>query len=157
MTRGAARTDAPAHHSPISTSRSPDLDSLGGNAADEIRVPVAQHDRAAELAHAVERLRRLRPDGDVAEAEDLVHAFLLDLREHRLERGQVTVDVAEEREPQRAIRGGFSSRIRAARGCGLRPLGSSSRSATFTALAAQSGGASLGASSDAARSPARSR
>ena len=73
----------------------------------------------SELAHALERLGRLRPDRDVAEAEDLVDAFLLDLREHGLQRGQVAVDVGDEREPHALSRRRGSAR-RFAPGCGRR-------------------------------------
>jgi hypothetical protein len=43
----------------------------------------------------LERLAGLRPDRDVPQAEDLVHALPFDLREHRLQRGQVAVDVRD--------------------------------------------------------------
>jgi hypothetical protein len=74
----------------------------GGKLADEGGVPVAHHDRAAERAHAGERLRRLGPHGDVAEADELLHALPLELAQDGLERRQVPVEVGDQPQPHPA-------------------------------------------------------
>ena len=132
----------------------PDLVLLSREAVDEVRIPVPEDDRAPELAHAFERLGRLRADGDVPEAQDLVHALARDLLQHGVERGQIAVDVGDEREPHGYPAGRFSCAIRA--WIRSKALGSSSRSATLAARS-QRAAAWRGASSEAARSPARSR
>ena len=65
-------------------------------AVDRPRVPVAEDDRAAELPDAVEALVRLRPEADVAEADDPVDLLLLEVGEDGVEREQVAVDVRDE-------------------------------------------------------------
>ena len=70
-------------------------------AAEEVRVPVAHHDRATERLHALERLRRLRPDRDVAEAEEAVDIVVLELGEDGVQREAVAVDVRDQRDPHR--------------------------------------------------------
>ena len=62
------------------------------------RVRVAEHDRATELAQSVHDLRRLGAALDrVAEADDTVDGIAVEIREHRVERDAVPVDVGDER------------------------------------------------------------
>ena len=62
------------------------------------RVGVAEHDGAGELAQQRDDLRRLGAALDhVAEADDLVDRIALEVREHRLERDGVPVDVGDQR------------------------------------------------------------
>ena len=65
---------------------------------EERRVPVPHDHRALELADALERLRGLRADGDVAEADELVDALALELLQHRVQRQAVSVDVRDQPE-----------------------------------------------------------
>ena len=55
-------------------------------------VPVPLDDRTAERENAGERLRRLRADGDVAEADEAVELLALELGEDGLEGEQVAVE-----------------------------------------------------------------
>ena len=58
-------------------------------------IGVTVHDAGASLVQQIEHLRRPRPADAVAGDDDLVHAFALYVREHRLERREVPVDVAD--------------------------------------------------------------
>ena len=67
---------------------------------DEPGVPVAHDDGTAEPLHPGERLTRLRAGGDVAEADEPVDLLPLELRQHRLERDQVAMDVRDQPDPR---------------------------------------------------------
>ena len=65
-------------------------------AVDRPGVPVAEDHRAAELADALEALVRLRPEADVAQADDAVDLVALEVGEDGVERKEVAVDVRDE-------------------------------------------------------------
>src|SRR5439155_9342202 len=69
-----------------------------GHLAEERGVPIP-HDRAtAQLTDTGQRLARLRADGDVPEADDLIDVFAFELAEDCIEREPVAVDVSDQAE-----------------------------------------------------------
>jgi hypothetical protein len=67
-----------------------------GHVAEEGRVPVAHDQGAVELTDTRQRLRGLRADRNVSEADDLVDVLALELGKHSLERRAVAVDVRDQ-------------------------------------------------------------
>jgi len=91
VSSGVTRVIAPRLH--------PDLTRAGGAALEvEHAVGVAADERRADCTQPLERLDRHRSARDVAASDDPVHALRLDLREDRVERRQVPVDVVESRD-----------------------------------------------------------
>ena len=74
----------------------PDLVLRHRHVAQEGRVPVPHDDRATELADSGERLRGLRADDDVPEADELLDSLVLELAQDRVERDAVSVDVRDQ-------------------------------------------------------------
>ena len=70
-----------------------------------IGVPAQPADALAESAQSFERLRREEAGDDVAADDD--QRVVGHVREHRLERGQIAVDVVERRDPRRGTRQGL--------------------------------------------------
>jgi hypothetical protein len=71
--------------------------------ADEVAVgvPLDEDGALAERTNQVERRRRERPPGEVAQEDDMVDVLAVELAEDGLERGRVAVDVGERGYPQR--------------------------------------------------------
>ena len=62
-------------------------------------VGVALHHGAAQGADALKHLARMRPQGDqIAQADEVVYVTAFDVGQHRVQRGQVAVDVREGRD-----------------------------------------------------------
>ena len=70
--------------------------SAGGKPSIDHESQLPRIDRAAELADAREALVRLRPEADVAEADDAVDLVTFEVGEDGVEREQVAVDVRDE-------------------------------------------------------------
>ena len=74
-----------------------------------IGVPAQPADTLAESVQPFERLRREEAGDDVAADDD--QGLVGHIREHRLERGQIAVDVVQRRDPRRrTVRAGASTR-----------------------------------------------
>src|SRR5256885_103128 len=85
-----------------STLRLPSSRATTQYCAQHAGVPVAHARRAAELPQSLERLHRLRADGDITQADDLVDVFPVEVGEHVVECSQVAVDVRDQGQPHRA-------------------------------------------------------
>ena len=80
----------------------PRLQRQRGNSVQHPGVPVAEDNRARDLAQPLDRLARLRPGCHVSEADEPVDTGLVQLAENSIEREQVAVDVRDQAEAHRA-------------------------------------------------------
>jgi len=71
-----------------------------GHSLEKAGVPVAHDGQAVELSDSGQGLGGLRPDGDIAKADDLVQILFLELGDDRVEREAVAVDVRDETDAQ---------------------------------------------------------